>query len=109
MSIGYISVIWGCAWWHIPAFRKQREVELCEFEPAWPMYQVSVSQSYIARPCLGGAKWEGSIWDRPSMTERWNWKRDSHHDMGFILPPTLGAGLTAPSQFLLLLQPSSVT
>lgn len=36
----------------------------------------------------------GLIWDCPSMTERWDWERDTHHDMGIILPPTLGAGLT---------------
>lgn len=27
------------------------------------------------------------------MTERWDWERDTHHDMGIILPPTLRAGL----------------
>lgn len=96
MSIGYNSVIWGWAWWHIPAFRKQREVELCEFEPAWPIYQVSVSQSYIARSCLGGKKWEEPHLSCSSRTERWDCKRDTHHDIEIVLPPTLGARVTAP-------------
>lgn len=37
----------------------------------------------------------GLIWDCSSITERWDWERYTHQDMGVILPSTLGAVLMA--------------